>query len=69
MQYVLMFDVMLIFSYAMFVCIATSSSEVTRHLKTKLAPRNIESKTSCAIDHLSLPNNVLVNQCAMFRLI
>jgi hypothetical protein len=36
MQYVLMFGVMLIFSYSMFVCIATSSSEVTSHLKTKL---------------------------------
>jgi hypothetical protein len=36
MQYVLMFGVMLIFSYSMFVCIAMSSSEVTSHLKTKL---------------------------------
>jgi hypothetical protein len=59
MLYVLMFDVMLIFAYAMFVCIATSSSEVTSHLKTKLVPRNLESKASCGIDHSSLPNNVL----------
>jgi hypothetical protein len=31
-----MFGVMLIFVYTMFVCIATSSNEVTSHLKTKL---------------------------------
>jgi hypothetical protein len=44
----------------MFVCIATSSSEVTSHLKTKLVPGNLESKASCALDHFSLPNNVLL---------
>jgi hypothetical protein len=38
----------------MFVCIATSSNEVTSHLKSKLVPRNLESKASCAIDHFSL---------------
>jgi hypothetical protein len=38
MQFVLMFGVMLIFAYTMFVCIATTSSEVTSHLKTKLVP-------------------------------
>jgi hypothetical protein len=59
MQYVLMFGVMLIFAYAMFVCIATSSSVVMSHLKTKLVPRNLESKASSALDHSSLPNNVL----------
>jgi hypothetical protein len=36
MQYVIMFGVMLIFVHTIFVCIATSSSEVTSHLKTKL---------------------------------
>jgi hypothetical protein len=45
----------------MFVCIATSSSEVTCHQKTKLVPRNLESKTSYALDHSSLPNNVRIN--------
>jgi hypothetical protein len=44
----------------MFVCIATSSSKVTSHLKTKLVPRNLESKAICALDHFSSPNNVLV---------
>jgi hypothetical protein len=47
------------FAYSMFVRIATNSSEVTRILKTKLVPRNLESKASCALDHFSLPNNVL----------
>jgi hypothetical protein len=37
----------------MFVCIATSSNEVTSHLKTKLVPRDLESKASCALDHFS----------------
>jgi hypothetical protein len=38
----------------MFVCIATNSSEVTSHLKTKLVPGNLESKASCALVHFSL---------------
>jgi hypothetical protein len=42
----------------MFVCIATDIREVTIHLKTKLVPGNLESKASCALDHLFLPNNV-----------
>jgi hypothetical protein len=53
----------------MFVCIATISSEVTSHLKTKLVPENLESKASCALDHSSLPNNVPVSHCDMLRLI
>jgi hypothetical protein len=53
----------------LFVCIATSSSEVTSHLKTKSVPGNLESKASCAFDRSSLPNNVLVNHCDMLRLI
>jgi hypothetical protein len=57
------------FAYTLFVCIATSSSEVTSHLKTKLVPGNLESKASCAVDHSSLPNNVHVNHCNMLRLI
>jgi hypothetical protein len=53
----------------MFVCITTISSEVTRILKTKLVPGNLESQASCALDHFSLPNNVPVNHCDMLRLI
>jgi hypothetical protein len=54
---------------ANFSYIATISSEVTSHLKTKLVPGNLESKASCALDHSSLPNNVPVNHCDMLRLI
>jgi hypothetical protein len=64
-----MFGVMLIFAYAMFVCVATSSSEVTSHLKSKLVLGNLESKASCALHHSSLPNNVHVNHCDMLILI
>jgi hypothetical protein len=53
----------------MFVCIATNNSKVTSHLKTKLVPRNLDSKASCALDHFSLPNNVPVNHCNMLMLI
>jgi hypothetical protein len=53
----------------MFICIATNSSELTSHLKTKLVPRNLESKASCALDHSSLPNNVSINHHDMLRLI
>jgi hypothetical protein len=57
------------FAYTMFVCIASNSSEVTRILKTKLVPGNLESHASCALDHSFLPNNVPVNHCDMLRLI
>jgi hypothetical protein len=69
MQFVLMFWCDINFAYTMFVCIPTISSEVTSHLKTKLVPRNLESKASCSLDHFSLPNNVPVNHCDMLRLI
>jgi hypothetical protein len=67
-----MFGVMLFLcTSCLFVCITTSSSEVTSHLKTKVGevPGNLKSKASCALDHSSLPNNVLINQCDMLRLI
>jgi hypothetical protein len=57
------------FAYTMFVCMATISSKVTSHLKSKLVLRNLESKASYALDHSSLPNNVHVNHCDMLRLI
>jgi hypothetical protein len=68
--FVLMFGVLLFLcDPCLFICIATASSAVTSHLKTKLVPRNLESKASCALDHSSLPNNVLVNHFDMLRLI
>jgi hypothetical protein len=57
------------FVNTMFVCIATSSSEFTSHLKTKLVPGNLESKANCALDHSSVPNNVPDNHCDMLGLI
>jgi hypothetical protein len=30
---------------------------------------NLESQTSCALDHFSLPNNILINHCDIIRLI
>jgi|SRR5688572_26927760 hypothetical protein len=57
------------FAYTMFVGIATSSSEVTDHLRTNLVLGNLEYKASCALDHSSLPNNIPVNHCDMLRLI
>jgi hypothetical protein len=62
MLFVLMFGVLLFLcTPCLFGCIASSSSEVTRILKTKLVPGNLESQTSC--DH------VPVNYCDMLRLI
>jgi hypothetical protein len=69
MQFVLYVWCDVNFAYTMFVCIAMISSEVTRILKTKLVPRNLESQPSCALDHFSLPNNVPINHCDMLRLI
>jgi hypothetical protein len=57
------------FVYTMFVCIAMISIEVTRILKTKPVPGNLESQASCALDQFSLPNNVPFNHCDMLRLI
>jgi hypothetical protein len=59
------------FAYNMFVCIATNSNEVTSHLKTKVGEvsGNLEYKSSCALDHSSLPNNIRVNHCDMLRFI
>jgi hypothetical protein len=53
----------------MFVCIATTSNEVTSHLKNKLVLGNLKSKASCVLDHFFLPNNVPVNHCDLLRLI
>jgi hypothetical protein len=61
-MFVLMFGVLqFLCDPCLFVCIATSSSEVTSHLKTKLVPRDLESKANYALNHFSIPNNVPVN--------
>jgi hypothetical protein len=66
-----MFDVLFCLCTLLYVCIATSSSEVTSQLKTKVGevPRNLKSKASCALDHSSLHNNAPANHCDMLRLI
>jgi hypothetical protein len=68
MQFVLMFDVMLILPIpCLFVLlrIAVRSRESEDHPGTW----NFESRASCAVDHSFLPNNVPINHCDMFRLI
>jgi hypothetical protein len=69
-MFVLMFGVLLFLcTSCLFICIATSSNEVTGHPKISIVPGNLESKASCALDHSSLPNNVPVNHCDMLRII
>jgi hypothetical protein len=53
----------------MFVCIATTSSEVTSHPMIILVPGILKSQASCALDHLFLPNHVLINHNDLHRLI
>jgi predicted secreted protein len=68
MQLVLMFGVMLILHIScLFVLLrlAVRSQESEGHSGTW----DLESKASCALDHFSLPNKILVNHCDMLRLI
>jgi sensor histidine kinase YesM len=56
------------------VCIATSRAEVTRNQKPNFwvsfwTTDYRKYTTTCAFDHSSLPNNVLVNHCDMLMLI
>jgi hypothetical protein len=55
------------------VCIATSRGEVMRNLEPNFwvsiwTIGYRKYKVICALDHSSLPNNVLVNHCDMLRL-
>jgi hypothetical protein len=68
MKFVLMFGVMLILPIpCLFVLLRLAAR--SRRLKTKLVPRNLESKASCVLDNSSLPNNISINHCDMLRLI
>jgi hypothetical protein len=56
------------------VCIAASRGEVTRNLKPNFwgsiqTKGYRKCKANCALDHFSLPNNVLENHCDMLNLI
>jgi hypothetical protein len=69
MKFVLMFGVMLIFPIPCF-CVATNSSEVTSHWKTKLVHGNLKSNASCALDHYPFYLIIfVVYHCDMLRLI
>jgi hypothetical protein len=52
----------------MFVCIATTSSEV-ESLEDHVDTWKFELQAGCALDHSSLPNNAHGNHCDMLRLI
>jgi hypothetical protein len=65
-----MFGVMLILPIpCLFVCIATFSSEVMSHLKSKIGTWNLKCQTSCALDHFFLPSHILINHNDLHRLI
>jgi hypothetical protein len=51
----------------MFVCITTTRSEVTSHLRNHPSTLNLKSQASCALDHIYLPNNVLYNHLFLHR--
>jgi hypothetical protein len=56
------------------VCIATSRGEVMRNLVPNFwvsmsTTGYRKDKTSCTLDHSSLPNNLRINRCGILRLI
>jgi hypothetical protein len=51
----------------MFVCIATTSSAVTRNLKNHPDNWNLKCQASYALDPLLLPNNILYYHYSMHR--
>jgi hypothetical protein len=58
MQYVLMFDVMIILSIScLFVLLQLARGY--KDLKSHPGNWNLKCQASCALDHLHLPNNVL----------
>jgi hypothetical protein len=68
MQFILMFDVMLIFSIlCLYVLLRLTmrSQEPENHPGTW----NLKSQASCAFDHFFLPTHVLINHNDLHRLI
>jgi hypothetical protein len=57
------------FSYTMFVCIVTTSSEVTNHLKSKLVPGISSPRQVVPLITSFLPSHVLINHNDLHRLI
>jgi hypothetical protein len=68
MQFVLMFGVMSIFPIP---CLFVLLRIVVRSRESEDHPCtwNLESQTSCALDHFFLPNHVLINHNDLHRLI
>jgi hypothetical protein len=68
MQFVLMFGVMLILLIpCLFVLLRLARGHES--LEEQVGTWNLESQTSCALDHFYLPNNVHVNHYDLHRLI
>jgi hypothetical protein len=62
-------ELIILCTSCLFVCIATSSSDVTSHPKTNLVKYlGSQVQGKLCLDHSSLPNNVLVNQSNMLGL-
>jgi hypothetical protein len=57
------------FAYTMFVCIATFSSEVTSHLKSKLVPKILSPRQVVPLITPFYLIMFAVNHCDMLRLI
>jgi hypothetical protein len=57
------------FAYTMFVCVATTSSEVTSHLKGKLVPRILSLRQVVPLITPFYLMMFVVNHCDMPRLI
>jgi hypothetical protein len=53
----------------MFVCIATFSSEVTSHLRSKFIPRISSARQVVPLITYFLPSRVLINRNDLHRLI
>jgi hypothetical protein len=68
MQFVLMFDVMLILPIpCLFVLLRIAVR--SENLEEQVGTWNLESQPSCAFDQFFLPNNVLINHNDLYRLI
>jgi hypothetical protein len=68
MQFVLMFGVMLIFPIR-FLFVLLRLARGYESPEEQVGTWNLKSQASCALDHFSLPNNVLINHNDLHRLI
>jgi hypothetical protein len=70
MHYVIMFSVMLISPIPCLFVLLRVDEQAIEDLRTQQVENSEQElmKESCALDHFSLPNNVLYNHCGIFRL-